>query len=385
MFLIPKCLAEDYERFVLKFPFSKEARQRIADVDLSVLLEGDNLKIVLDQLESILGKGKVLQFDDVEKALVAHYGALLVVSQLPRRTWVRFADVESKYMSENLALEVDRECVMYVAREFGINVKKIREALPDICERLLIFYDVAVPVWDYLKFMPRNDPNWKLINRCLVRGFVLLTYGDLVRLVEEAVERHILKALESLSENTFVQDIVREKLGDELEKLKRKYGGVVTSSLSAGDKHARDVKRFPPCIEAILNEIRSGGNPSHMARFTLAAFMLHVLTEYEGKTIEEAVEEVVNLFRTVADFDEKKTRYQVMHIAGLVGGRKFYMPPNCDELISLGLCPVNGACKVKNPLVAYAKMMRSARRQRGSERSSSERSTPQSQAVVQGK
>ena len=387
MFLIPKCLAEDYERFVTRFPFSKEAKQRIADIDISVLLDGDNLRLVIDQVESILGKGKVLQFDDVEKTLISHYGALLVVSQLPRRVWIRFADVESKYMSENLALEVDRECVIYLAREFGINVKRVKDAIPDACERLLIFYDVAVPVWDYLKFMPKNDPNWKLINRYLVKGFVLLTYNDLIRLVEEAVERNILKTLESLSENTFVQDIVSEKLGEELDRLRRKYGGTVQLVATTGGSEADGVRRYPPCIEAILNDIRNGGNPSHMARFTLAAFMLHVLTEYEGKTIEEAVEEVVNLFRTVADFDEKKTRYQVMHIAGLVGGRKFYMPPNCDELISLGLCPVNGACKVKNPLAAYAKMLRSMKRRRKSRKENSQEtsSTPQSQAVAQGR
>ena len=104
--------------------------------------------------------------------------------------------------------------------------------------------------------------------------------------------------------------------------------------------------------------------------------------------MEEAVEEVVNLFRTVADFDERKTRYQVMHIAGLVGGRKFYMPPNCDELISLGLCPVNGACGVKNPLVAYARSLRKARRktsQEGEEQQHGSSTTAQDQERTRDK
>lgn len=92
----------------------------------------------------------------------------------------------------------------------------------------------------------------------------------------------------------------------------------------------------PPCMDAIINEIKSGGNPSHQARFAVAAYTLRKCHDLEGKPIEDCVEEVVNLFRTVADFDEKKTRYQVEHIAGLRGGHKFYMPPSCQEMNSLG-------------------------------------------------
>jgi len=74
--------------------------------------------------------------------------------------------------------------------------------------------------------------------------------------------------------------------------------------------------------------------------------------------MEDCVEDLVNLFKTVADFDEKKTRYQVEHIAGLRGGHKFYMPPSCQEMNSLGLCPTNLGCGVKNPLNYTVKAMK---------------------------
>ncbi len=390
MFILPRCLTEDYERFIQKYPFSKEAKQRIANIELSMLFDGDNVELILSQVTNVLDKGQVLVFDDPIKNLISHYGALLVVSQLPKRVWTRFADVESKYISNNLSMEVDRDCILYLAREFNIQARRLRELDIEIPPRLLVFYDVAVPVINYLKYAPKNDPNWKLINRFVLKGYVLLTYNDLTRLIEEAVEKTILEMLENLSNNMFVQDIVKEKLGEEFEKLLRKYTTRYTIDISASAASGDRTRRFPPCIEAILNDIKNGGNPSHIARFTLAAFLLRVLVEYEGKSIEEAVEEVVNVFRTVADFDEKKTRYQVMHIAGLVGGRKFYMPPNCDELISLGLCPVNGACKVKNPLVAYAKMLRQSRKRRKEGKKTTETeegskdSRSQYQAAAQG-
>jgi len=114
----------------------------------------------------------------------------------------------------------------------------------------------------------------------------------------------------------------------------------------------------PPCIESIINEVKSGGNPSHQARFALAAYMLRRCHDIEGKPMEDCVEDLVNLFKTVADFDEKKTRYQVEHIAGLRGGHKFYMPPSCQEMNSLGLCPTNLGCGVKNPLNYTVKAMK---------------------------
>ncbi len=327
-----------------------------------MLKDEDFLNNVVMFVENIIERGKLdeseINVADPENFLLTFYSSLIIVSLLPRRVWTRYADAISKYVSTNVKLEIDRECIVYLCKEHGIRVVKISEI--NVSDRLKYLFDVAVPVWDYVKFIPRNDPNWKLINRYVVKGYVLLRYNDLARLLEEAVERSIINMLEKLVENPILSESIRKLVEDKISRLVKRYSQSLAQlpSVSAGSdcKH-----RYPPCIEAILSEIKSGGNPSHIARFTLAAFMLRALVEFHGRSIEEAVDEVVNLFRSVADFDERKTRYQVMHIAGLVGGRKFYMPPNCDELISVGICPVNGACGVKNPLAAYARLLRGRR------------------------
>jgi DNA primase large subunit len=69
------------------------------------------------------------------------------------------------------------------------------------------------------------------------------------------------------------------------------------------------------------------------------------------------VEDVVNFFRSVSDFDERMTRYQVEHIAGVRGSRTKYIPPRCDTLRTHGICHIpDEICKsVRHPLAYYRK------------------------------
>jgi DNA primase large subunit len=77
------------------------------------------------------------------------------------------------------------------------------------------------------------------------------------------------------------------------------------------------------------------------------------------------VEEILELFRNVPDFNEKIARYQLEHIAGLRGSRKQYMPYSCQTMKSLGLCPIVGDCGAKNPLIVYRRnIWRSKHRKR---------------------
>ena len=346
--------------FVIKYPFSREGLNRFREItserglyinDLPTTPTGMQLlRRAYEILREAIMKGSITDNPDLgEDELVAHYIAVALAAHLDKSLWRRFADVESKRFSGKLLLE-DPDCVIYMAREFNIEAVRLRD-LEIYDERLALAYDVGVKVWSYLRLMPRNDPYWKLVNRYLLKGWVLLTYKELVRLVEEAVERRVLELINKAFENLDETKPLVEAL-DGLKEL-REYRA---SSVSRVKVQIRGLT--PPCMEAIINEVKSGGNPSHQARFALAAFMLRRCHDIEGRPIEECVEEVVNLFRTVADFDEKKTRYQVEHIAGLRGGRKFYMPPSCEEMNSLGLCPTNLGCGVKNPLSYTAKAMK---------------------------
>jgi DNA primase large subunit len=340
--------------FTAKYPFTREGMVKYTILtsktpltDLPNTQEGRQLlEKARDMLREVLTRGsvpaRVLGGGDGDDELLIHYLAVVLTAGLDKALWRRVADAMSKRFSKYLENE-GLDCIMYIAWGFGIEAVPI-DAL-GFGGGLGLAYDVGVRVWSYLRFAPRNDPNWKLVNRFLTRGWVLLTRRELVRLVEEAVEARVMSLVEDYSKRV---DVVRA--------LVNAVGGLgvqkslVTSVTTTGvvvRKHR--VGGVPPCMGAIISEVKSGGNPSHQARFALAAFMLRRCMD-EGRDAHDCVEEVVGLFRTVADFDEKKTRYQVEHIAGLRGGRKVYMPPSCEEMNSLGLCPTNLGCGVRNPL-----------------------------------
>ena len=108
------------------------------------------------------------------------------------------------------------------------------------------------------------------------------------------------------------------------------------------------VEPTPPQKEAIPL-ILSGKNVPHIGRFTLTAFLIQI-----GMNIDD----IVKLYTSATDFDERITRYQVEHIAGLVGGRTRYKPLNCESMQTHGLCVGRDeVCqKVKNPLAYYRRV-----------------------------
>jgi len=343
------CL-DDYVTYVVKYPFSKEGRARFREIVEKGGLYVDELlntslgRLILDRaveiLKESLTEGRVDDSRLGEEELVAHYVATIIMAHMDRALWRRFADAESKRFSSNLLME-NLDCTIHIAHQFGVRAVRVRDITRD--DRLIVVFDVGVRVWDYLKYMP-NDPYWKLANRYLLRGWVLLTRKELVRLIEEAVESLVLEMINKSSQNIEETKPIFDAVRSELMNIK----------ISVPKRATQSPRSIPPCMEAIVGEIRGGGNPSHHARFAVAAFLLRRCRD-EGRGVEECVEDVVNLFRTVADFNERITRYHVEHIAGLRGGRKFYMPPSCREMNTLGLCPVNLACGIKNPL-QYTRM-----------------------------
>jgi DNA primase large subunit len=74
----------------------------------------------------------------------------------------------------------------------------------------------------------------------------------------------------------------------------------------------------------------------------LATYMLAI-----GKPIDE----IVALFENAPDFNEKITRYQVEHLAGMKGSRTKYSVPSCEKLLNENLCFATEQCAgVFNPI-----------------------------------
>jgi len=111
------------------------------------------------------------------------------------------------------------------------------------------------------------------------------------------------------------------------------------------------IAAFPPCIKGLYDTMASGRPVSHIGRFALTSFLVNI-----GMTVEN----VVNFFRSVSDFDERMTRYQVEHIAGVRGSRTKYVPPRCDTLRTHGIChTTDEICKrIRHPLAYYRRKLK---------------------------
>jgi DNA primase large subunit len=111
------------------------------------------------------------------------------------------------------------------------------------------------------------------------------------------------------------------------------------------------MEAFPSCIKGVYDRVAAGRPASHIGRFALTSFLLN---------IGMSEEDVFKFFRSVSDFNERMTRYQVEHIAGTRGSGTKYTPPNCATLRTHGICisPEPECNRAVNPLVCYKRKLR---------------------------
>lgn len=250
----------------------------------------------------------------------------------------RYALAEAKRVSE-LLKEEREEKIMEIAKNFNWKVRLIKDIN-------LQPYTFALYFSDFLKNATGfQDKKWKLVNRLLSNGEVYLTKHDVSRLLEEEVRRYIEEKLDTKVEslpsnimdhiNRFKQMAIEKRGEIQLEEIPK---SVV-------------IVAFPPCIKGVYDTIASGRSTSHIGRFALTSFLINI-----GMTVED----LVNFFRSVSDFDERMTRYQVEHIAGVRGSRTKYIPPRCDTLRTHGICTsTDEICKkVRHPLAYYKRKLK---------------------------
>lgn len=175
-----------------------------------------------------------------------------------------------------------------------------------------------------------NEREWKLINRQVDGGYVYLDADETVRLV-----RNELSALISQRVNSMNASIIPEKIKLKAEDLRTRYS-------PRYEYRATAVTDYPPCVKHALEVMGKGENLPHSARVMLATYMLSI-----GKPIDE----IVMLYENAPDFNQKITRYQVEHLAGMKGSRTKYSVPSCDKLRNEDLCFATAECDgIINPV-----------------------------------
>jgi DNA primase large subunit len=330
-----------------KFPFTIEASEYIKafNIEPSELSRPELHQILeraIDRIKQAVFSGKIfseLSQEDVD--ILAYPTALMLISAIgDDRARRRYALAEAKRAYELLRNERPDKLLHIATRSFSWNARMVDQDVGGS------HFEFAVRFEDYVRNAARiRDLRWKLVNRVLSEGFVLLPREDFSRLLEEEVQAKILEKTE-ISALTLPTEL--EQHVGQLRSLI-----VARSRQLAADEipRAAMAAAMPPCMTNLLSLLQSSKHISHMGRFAMAAFLLNVGTSEE---------ELLKMFTSFTDFDQRIARYQVEHIAGRRGSRRKYTAPNCSTMRTHGLCinPDELCSSITHPLSYYRKKAR---------------------------
>lgn len=256
--------------------------------------------------------------------------ARAILSALGSRYFInRYIVAEAKLAHNLFKLESD-PTLLIIAEWLGMKVEHD--------------HDYLVDVFTYLNFAPSHQKKWKLVNREIKDGKVVLRREEFVRLLEERVKAKISEGL----------PIPEERIPENVKAIAESLKGFLKAPTFEVKLREVNLKALPPCISRLLSLLKAGENLSHIQRWVLAVFLLN---------IGMSVDHVVRTFSTLPDFREEVTRYQVEHAAGLRGSKKRYKMVSCATMRSYGLCTHD--CGVRNPISLYLKRLRKMKRKGG--------------------
>jgi len=328
----------------------KEAAEHVRDVGLDINeLESDFFVPFLDRAEErvrnalldVSAYARIQPQDEPRENEIEIFSfpiaVILVVGTEDSFIKSRYALAEAKRASALLRDE-EKEKLLEVANNFNWDVRLVK----DVSLRPYVFA-LRFPV--FLKNATGfHDKNWKLVNHLLINGEVYLTEREVSRLLEEEVRKYIEGKLDTKIKSLPPNIMARVNQLRQLAAKKREQ-----SQLEEMPKRVV-MEAFPSCIKGIYDRVAAGRPASHIGRFALTSFLLSI-----GMTAED----VFKFFRSVSDFNERMTRYQVEHIAGTRGSGTKYNPPNCTTLRTHGICisPEPECNRAVNPLVCYKRKL----------------------------
>ena len=332
-----------------KYPFTPRAAEYVKKLEVQIDdLASSEFKSVLDRAESRVEEailfGTVSQKSPNDDIEIPSFPIAIMMTAATADSLIksRYALAEAKRASE-LIEDEGKEKVIEIASVFNW---KLRKTDGDINAPP---YDFALSFPDFLKNATGfHDKKWKLVNRLLFKGEVYLTKHEVSRLLEEEVRRYVEGKLDTKV------GALPQSLIDRVNRLKH------LSLQKRGEIRREEIPQdviiaaFPPCIKELYDAMASGRSVSHIGRFALTSFLVN---------IGMSVEKVVSFFRSVSDFDERMTRYQVEHIAGVRGSRTKYIPPRCDTLRTHGIChTTEDLCKgIRHPLTYYRRKLKTVK------------------------
>lgn len=338
-------------------------REGVSLADLVRVGESRAILRAYERIETSIVKGEIRESKKrltIEDEVLAYHLSIILLSLVGDR-WLtrRYAEAEGKRVEREL-LKEPLETLLSVGGRLGLrlsyadNPAKYPSRISRsgrISYEELVFH---IPIVDYLKATRLVDePFWKLENQVVNSGTVYLSRRKAARLIAEVVTDKIEESI------VYVKEVPSElKIWvDKIRGLLKEHRGMAYLEEGAERLETVDIgvhpEYFPPCIRELYEKALSGTSLPHHGRFALATFLLRV---------GAGVDQVVEVFSKMPDFNEQKTRYQVEHLAGVKGSKTKYMTYNCETMRTLGLCVED--CGGKNPLAVYVRRYLAASRTR---------------------
>jgi DNA primase large subunit len=325
---------------IAKYPFLRENTEYIKRLNLRIEdLANPELAVALNRAEERVKNAVQNAIVDRrmrnEELEILSFPAAIMLVIATGNSFIkkRYALAEAKRAYEDLKNENSRRLVD-IAQGFGWQLSINQSAGSQ--------NEFSIDFTDFLKNATHlRDMKWKLVNRVLGHGRVFVSRNETARLLSEEVRRNLEKRFELEDLPVFPKEIM-----EIAERIKKLSAEKIAKAETEGIPQVMIQSAFPPCINALYLAFSSGRHLSHIGRFALTSFLVN---------IGMPAEKVIELFKNITDFNEKTTRYQVEHIAGVTGSRTRYTPPKCDTLRTHGVCtsPDDLCRRVRHPLSYY--------------------------------
>ncbi|MBX0295835.1 DNA primase regulatory subunit PriL [Haloarcula nitratireducens] len=330
-----------------RYPFLEGAREAVeaAAVDLSEVVATDDTvtQRALERVERAITDGTVGEpHRRTRVELLSYPVARVLVSLVDQHVCTRkYARAEAETAHGRFAEEFEQTTEFKSTRSERV---ELRDLLAEFDLAASVYeaedgYWVDVGTYLDLAADQRGD-EWRLVNRPLADGRVRVAAADLHVLLKQAIRHRVEDGLPF-----DVPDVIADELDEEVERLRE-----VLADLDLTREIDTVVpEMFPPCMQALLDQVQKGEHLEHHSRFAIAAFLTSI-----GMTTDE----IVDLFQVNPGFGEEATRYQVDHIRGDTSPTE-YSTPACSTMKSYGDCVnMDDLCKrISHPMAYYEKKL----------------------------
>ncbi len=326
-----------------KYPFLNEASLYIKDTHFDLLeFDRSEMSFIInrsfDKIENFIKNNETryhYKIDRFEIEILTFLASLLILKSASIDIVTKkFALLESmrfeKYLIDDLKNSFKDEKKRLILLKIFKEVFKI-----DVYAETKTIEAYKIRVLDYIqRSIIFHEQEWKLINRTVKDGYVYLTVTEIVRLFRNELSLLIIDKIKNMKSIAFPNQVLIKS-----QKLKS-YWDSINKKTDANFVNKKSIT--PPCIEHLYRVLDTGENLPHSARLLLATFLL-----FSGKSIEE----IVDIFRKLPDFNERITRYQLEHLSGKAVSSKKYFVPSCEKIKMENLCHETNVCKgIINPV-----------------------------------